>query len=209
MAEEQRVGLVLAGQGDFVPFRADKTSAQVVTDGHARFQEAVLNGCVFTASNTSAGIAPGTVYSVTPPFVLYNPLQSGVNAVVWRSGMDYVSGSLGAGHVDYIHASNMTSQLASGTTIAANNNFIGGPAPACRAFSAPTIPTMPQVLRPFCSLTSYSAAGSIQPWTVKEMVDGEIVVPPGQWVGLQSGVAAAGATPLVKFHMTWEEVKIP
>src|SRR5438105_2034955 len=74
----------LAG-GATGPFRGNQTGALVTTDGHARFQEAVLNGNVWIGSNPAGTpVTPQAGLSATTPaLTLFNPINSPVNLVLW------------------------------------------------------------------------------------------------------------------------------
>ena len=84
----QAPGAALLGPGASNPLRGDLTSALVVQDAHARFQEAVLAGNVFIGANL-AGTAVTTqagLSATTPALTLYNPPGSTVNLVLWSFG---------------------------------------------------------------------------------------------------------------------------
>lgn len=176
-------------------------------DGHARYQEAVARGRCFVGGTAATGVAPGTAIGTTAAFSLTNPLSSGVNLVVLRASMGYVSGTLGAGVVHYLANVNTQLALPTGTAITATNCLLGSAlAAAGKPLTTATI-AAPIVLRPFYSLTALTAALSAAPWQVMEEVAGEFVIAPGATLSLH-GTTAAGSSPLVVYGMTWEEVPI-
>lgn len=93
----QRVGPIAAGTGTSTPFRADATSAQVVTDAHGRFTEAAVRGLLFSGGMTATAVNNATFTSgtlgatCTPIIGLYNPVNSPVNLVVLQATLSLVT----------------------------------------------------------------------------------------------------------------------
>lgn len=160
-------------------------------------------GKVFSAETAVTGVAPGTAIGTTGAFTLYNQPLSGVDLVIIEARMGYVSGTLGAGVVNYLYnAPGVTAPT--GTAIVIQNARIGGSTSvAALAFTTSTI-VAPTLLRPFCSLQASLATSVTQPWQVLDKVNGGIIVPPGGQLHLHA-TAAAGTTPLVVFYMQWSE----
>lgn len=203
---EGKVGPQVLADGARGPFRMSRDGSQINQDSHARYQEAVQRGNVFVASTAVAGVAPGTALSTTPPFILYNPPSSGVELVIWRARLGYVSGTLGAGTI--VYASGVqTSAPSGGTAITPKNAKIGsGRATAATANQGGTI-TAPTILAPAFTLGAFLAStAAVNPPLIDE-VAGEFSLAPGAVFCMQ-GVAAAGSSPLVLFGVTWEEVPL-
>lgn len=165
----------------------------------------VLEGKVFSATTAVTGVAPGTAIGTTGAFTLQNPLGSGVNLVLLEALMGYVSGTLGAGVVNYLVNGPATTP-ATGTAIVPVNALLGGPVSVAKPLTTSTI-VSPTLLKPFCSLGASLASTAVQPWTIKDRIDGAIVVPPGANITLHE-TGAAGSTPLVIFGMTWAEIGV-
>lgn len=161
-------------------------------------------GRIFSAETAVTGVAPGTSIGTTAAFTLQNKSGSGVNLVLLEARMGYVSGTLGAGVVNYVYNGPTTTQ-ATGTAITIQNARLGGAtSEAALAFTTATI-VSPTLLRPFCSLQASLASSVTQPWQVVDKVNGGIIVPPGANLSLH-GTAAAGTSPLVVFFMLWQEI---
>lgn len=206
MDAEGKVGPQVLGDGVRGAFRMSRDGSQINQDSHARYQEAVQRGGVFVASTGVGGVAPGTVLSTTPPFILYNPPNSGVELVIWRARIGYVSGTLGGGTI--VYASGVqTSAPSGGTGLTPKNAKIGsGKATAATANQGGTI-TAPTILAPAFTLGAFTAAtAAVNPPLIDE-VAGEFTVSPGNVFCMQ-GVAASGTSPLVIFGVTWEEVPL-
>jgi hypothetical protein len=156
-----------------------------------------------------AGVAPGTALSTTPPFCLYNPVNSGKNLVVLRTSLGYVSGTLGAGSL--VYASNGAAQPSApttGTALVVSINLLGsGGGGVGKAFQGSTLAAAPLIIRPTYTLGAFLATtAAINPPLLDE-VAGEFIVSPGG-VFVMQAVAAAGTTPLMLFGCSWEEVPV-
>ena len=96
MLSEGKVGQRFLADGAQAESRLDRTGALVVTEGHARFQEAVYRGNVYsiatgqgTSTITNALVALnantiGLAATAVPIVGLWNPLTSTVNIVIMR-----------------------------------------------------------------------------------------------------------------------------
>ncbi len=205
---------VLSGGGGYyvagasLPSTLSSNRGLRVSGTQSKYQDAVMRGRVFAASTASSGVAPGTTISTTAAFSLYNASTSGVNLVILRASMGFVSGTIGSGSV--LFTGNITPGAAAttGTAITGRNCYLGAGqvTSAGAALTTATLPGTPVILRPFCCLTQVvvgTTATGID--TVWQDVDGEFIVAPGCTISLQ-GLAGAGTSPLVVFGMTWEEV---
>lgn len=189
----------------------DYSRAQRVTDAHARYQYAVLNGNVFIASNTAA-VTFGTALTATGVTAhLTNPLGSGICAVLLKTCIT-VAASSTAGSIVYAYngLGALTTGVIHGTPGTIQNAKLGipgaigagggsGSASKCFFDSACTLPAAPVMLRPiaFGPVTATAATGFII-----DYVDGEIILQPGTTLSVQ-GITIVG-TGLISF--TWEEV---
>ena len=201
-----RVGVQRAPDGDLRVARAGRDLDTIVSNLHGRFYEQAKRGGVFTGQTAATGVAPGTAIGTTAAFSLFNPAGSGVDLVVLKATMGYVSGTLGAGFISYVANIDPAAAATTGTAITPVNALLGGGKGLGKPFTTATIPA-PSVVRPFCSLGASLASTAVQPWQISDDVDGAIVVAPGCTISLH-GTAAAGTSPLVVFGMTWEEVPI-
>lgn len=212
MLFEGRIGVATGADGVQEPVRLDRTLAQVITQGHARYREAVSRGSCYSISTAVAGVAPGTALSTTPPMVLWNPPNSGVAVSVIMSTLGYVSGTLGAGTVVYAAMPTNTPQQtvpSGGAELSlVTPCLIGGrKANAARAFQGSTIAATPVILRSAYILGAALATTATFQAITKDQLDGEYEILPGGLLVMQ-GVAAAGSTPLVLFGLTWEEIPL-
>lgn len=167
-----------------------------------------VNGQIFSAETAITGVAPGTAIGTTGAFSLHNQASSGKNLVILETRMGYVSGTLGAGTVNYLINAPGVAAPSAGTAIVIQNALIGGATSvAALAYTTSTI-VSPTLLRPFCSLQASLASTAVQPWQVVDKVNGGIILPPGGTLTLH-GTTAAGSSPLVVFYMQWAELLVP
>lgn len=208
MELQGQVGPGKFGDGNTRAMRLDQTGAPVVQLASGKYKEAVLRGNVYTAQTAVTGVAPGTAIGTTAAYALANPKGSKVALVVLVTAMAYVSGTLGAGVVNYIGHINPAQATITGTAIVSVNTLIGNTGEGVgKALTTATVPASGSPLRPLCSLQASLATTAVAPWIVKDEVDGELVIYPGGCISLQA-TAAAGTSPLVVFSMTWEEVPL-
>lgn len=204
-----KVGPGYAGDGSLVDPRHTKDLAIVMQDLHGRFYETTYRGNTFIASTGVAGVAPGTALSTTPPFILYNPLNSGVNLSVISASLGFISGTLGAGTIVYAANTNIAQAAPTGGTaltpinvLIGNNTLAKG-----KAFQSSTLAVAPTILRDFAIIGAFTTSTANMYVPIRDIIDGSIIIAPGAALSLQ-GVAGAGTTPLVTLAMTWEEIPV-
>ena len=207
---QQLVGPQAAADGTPTRLRADKTSAQVVTDAHGRFQEAVLRGNVFTlSSKTQTVIAVNDVAPLpangSPHVGVYNPIGSGKNLVILKVGCDTVSGTPGGPM--YLDISNNTAapETLVTSTPAVNNLTFLPQGSVARTLAHPSPPSgiaLTTTLRPLCGQAAIAAgAGN---YSCEDITDGSIIVVPGNFIGVSAH--ATGTSHVLSCYMIWEEV---
>lgn len=209
MQVEGQVGPRVLQDGAIGPWRAGRGGEIITSDAHARFYEATYRAATFSASTPVAGVAPGTALSTTPPYVLYNPVNSGKNLVILRTAVGYVSGTLGAGSL--VYASNGAAQPAAptgGTNPVTTTNLLGsGSGGVGKVYQASTLVAAPLIVRPAFTFGAFLATTAAINMPLIDEVAGEFIVTPGG-IFVMQGVAAAGTTPLLLLSCTWEEVPV-
>lgn len=201
-----KVGPTIAADGVLQTLRMTKDGALVGQDLHARFYETASRGKVFSASIGVAGVTPGLSLTTTPPITLYNPANSGVNAVILASSFGYISGTLPAGTIVYGFGAQATAPTG-GTALTVRSGLIGSAAAAaCLAFTGATLLQAPAILRPAFVMSAFLATTATAPTPpVFDPIDGKFILTPGFTLSMQ-GVAVTGSTPLVLLALEWEEV---
>lgn len=201
-----------ASDGKTLTTRFSRDAARATVNAHGEFYEAVARGTVFSACTASAGVAPGTSLSTTGAFTLHNPLGSGKNLAILTATMaipwNVATFTMGAGTIFLTTHAGVAVINPTGTAITVRNALLGSSAQGVAlAFTTSTITTQVP-LRPFCQMGAIvEDTSALDPFIVKDQLNGEFVVPPGFGINLH-GVTAAGSSPLVVFGMTWEEIPV-
>lgn len=208
IAIEEGIQNLAPGSTPSSGLRIDRLGGLVVVQGGAEYQEMALRYNSYWAQTAATGVAPGTAIGTTAAFALANPAGSGVNLILLKAAMGYVSGTLGAGVVQYCASANVVGAAVTGTPIAPVPALIGnGRTPAGKPFTTATLPAAPAPIGPFASLGASLATTAVQPWQVVDDVKGAIAIAPGAALSLQA-TAAGGSTPLVVFGVFWVELPI-
>lgn len=192
--------------------RGDKSQALVTTDGHGRYQEAALQGNLFSLSTAAAGvtIAAANVFSsaAAQPLVgIANPPASGFNGVILLGTHTWNSGTPAAGGLVWATcpANNLVTAPGGNGAIGGGSQAAGGSVMRTFVNAAMTGITGAQIYA-FAGGPSVGAlAANSNQHFVSELA-GILVVPPGSIGGLFA--AAAGTSPIVNASMFWEEVAV-
>lgn len=212
LAELKKLGAGLAEIASAVVLRGDYTGALVITQGHAGYAEAVRQGRAWTMSTAAAGvtIAAANVFSAAnaqPLVGIYNPTNSGLNAIIHRGKHTWNSGTAGAGGLvwgvaPYIQAATLTG--AGGVTEINALTFASGGSGMKTYSNTAMTGVAGMVLARFAGGPSVGAIAANAALTFDDWVDGELICAPGQVCGLFA--AAAGTSPVVSATMSFEIV---
>src|SRR5262245_32966696 len=206
MLLEGRVGVKQAAEAAQETIRLSRLTEQVMVQGHGKYYEATRLGGIMAACTAAAGVAPGTALSTTPPFTLYNPLNSGKLLVPIRTAVGYVSGTLGAGTIVYgTHPLTTQAAPTGGSELTAQCALVGAAKGVGRVFQGATMTAAPTIYRPLAVLSAFLARSDVANMILADQIDGDLASLPGAALSLQ-GMAAGGSSPLVLLAMVWEEV---
>ncbi len=207
---ELRTGAIVSADGTVNVQRADKTGATVCQDAHARFQEAVLRGAVYTIQSKTTTVTATTDISPLPAttgragVALYNPPTSGVNLVIWKVLVTHVSGTPGGpAYLDTLAGALCTN---ANKTNAINNltQTSGGHKANAYTAAVPANTAAAVMFKPLGGSTSAVALGLASSY--EDLIDGSIIIPPGAMIALSWH--ATGTTHIYSSSMTWEEVAV-
>jgi hypothetical protein len=203
------VGAQSYSDGSQASAGVDKTGALVTGNLRGRFAEAAARGLLFAASiPPGTGQAPGTSIGTTAAFTLANGATSTVNLVLLELHVGYISGTLGAGVLALLAhfvAGGTITAPSGGTVITPTNMGMGlSTASAANCRFNNTVPASGLMVRAICNLQASLATTAVAPWQIKDLVEGQVVVRPGQAVSVQ-GIAAAGSSPLITVAAVWME----
>lgn len=208
---EGQVGPQVAGDGTKPTVRLSRDSSVVTVDGHAKYQEAVLRGNVYSVS-VSGGAATAFTGGAagTPLLSIYNPVGSGKNIVILNASVASRVAASAAGTVGFIIWGGV-SAANTGTLTTATNMYTlakSGSVTLASSNAATTSTTAISANGPLLSIGSYywaTAAGAILSPLVAD-VAGMIVVAPGNLIALGGTAALTSAT--YDATLIWEETAI-
>ena len=195
MLAEQRIGAIKTTDGSPEALRGDKSGATVVTQGHARFQEAVLQGNVYGVANQAGVTSQAGLSATTPVLTLYNPAGSGKNLVVWYAGAVFTVAFATAGAIFVAVGTDTVAAAVTGTLTTAHRNLKLGltSSPTARTFLAATLPAAPVAV----ALLGVGLTGAITVTLADRPIgrwfDGSLILIPGTNMSLQTGVASGAS----------------
>lgn len=203
MIFQSEVGRKRTSPGTNPNLRSSDYGELVVLQGGGKYKEMSLKGDVFIGANlggtpvtTQAGLS-----ATTPALTLYNPVNSGVNLVLMTVCVDITTSPAAAAGL--MLAYNLISAAAptSVTNATITNAIIGGnKAPSGKCYIVATLAAAPLAFRMIGGTTGAAAIGAVQ---LIDHVDGEVIIPQGGCISVQSTSAAA-----ILASMTWEEVVV-
>lgn len=192
-------------KGTPTDLRLDASAALVTTDGHAKYQEAVMNGNMFLSSNQAAQTLTGLATTVTG-YCLTNPVGSGKNLVLIDATFAYGGAPAGANQVGYAY--NASATAVTHTTPETVRNCLlpgngtastAGATSVAKVDNSSTTPTAGVSIR-LVAGTGTSAITTIIP---PDYIDGRIILSPGSYLHMYM-LTTAPTTWLTA--MTWEEI---
>jgi len=209
MLLEGKVGPVAAADQTVNELRLTKDTAVVTQHAHARYQEAVYRGSVFSAAN-QASQALTAVGTAMTGFVLYNPINSGKNLVLWEVDIALSAAVAGTASAQVISLAGAVgpnvAAPTSTTALTIVNNLLNPASTAvAKAYStSTTVGVTPTIIKPLFGLQAATAVG-LAIFQFDDEIAGQIVIPPGVFVCL---AFTGGAAPSAISSMTWEEIPI-
>lgn len=175
--------------------------------GSGEYQNAVLSNNVFCASQQT-GITLAAALRVDPGgLALYNPVGSGVNAVLIWAGWSTTVIWAAVSPVWLGINSNIAAAAATGTAATVRNCLIGGTGtPQCSALVAPTLPAVP-VAGPLLGVGLTGAVNLDSQRVVSgRKFAGSVIVRPGCTISFQSLLASG--TSGFWGELIWQEVAV-
>jgi hypothetical protein len=200
--------------------RLGKDCSAVVSHGNGRYYEPTSRGKVYTAMTSAAGTTI-VAANVTPVAAaaatilsIYNPLNSGVNAQVLKTWLNFISGTPGAGAFVYnvAYGQNITAiQNNQGSAgLGAMSNLPSGATGAVKTYVQTALTggvAAQQLMRPMgASLFAAAIAGTTPALNFLDLVDGDLVLPPGALLSIAA--PAVGTTVLVVAGIEYQEVAL-
>jgi hypothetical protein len=161
----------------------------------------MLQGKTYEATTAAAVTIPATFASTSPTFTLYNPVDSGVVAVLWRVVV-VPSAIIAAATAMGLVFSPTPAAPSSVTAITVRPTLIGGgPSGKVAAYSAAT--TVAPVLVRAVPISGGASAASVDPTPVDVELNGDMGLAPGYSISLAALTAVVGLVTMI-----WEEVEV-
>lgn len=222
MLLQGQVGSVIASDATQTMVRQGRTAELIISQTRGRYFETAGRGNIFTLAllGTTTGISAGNLVNAAAgaatQFALWNPLGSGVNVSLIKTVVDVVSATtMPAGpqfHGLFVNGvPTINSTFDTGRAASCNRAGAGAPrakyvntaAQAGTTLTGGTAPITFRAMNTSFSATTYAAAAGSY---ILEMLEGEIVLPPGTgWVPLW---ASAGTSVINAYSVIWEEIPI-
>ena len=197
-----RVGPATFADGSPCQERMDKTGAQVTTDGHGRYNEAVYRGNVFIAATQAAvTFSAGLTTTTCVGLILSNPPGSTKNLSLLQvefTNTGTVVGTVGISAFPY-----SATAIPHTTALTPVNALLGSSVnPVGKADSGSTsTPSTPVVVKPlFTVLTTNTAVSGA---ACLYDLGGSIIIAPGTAIGVLASAAVTGFV-----GATWEEIPL-
>lgn len=203
MLNEGKVGLQSLSNGSQATLRQDKAGSLVTTPGSAKYQEATLQGQVFSGSIVGQVTTVGTSTTYTG-LCLSNPNGSGVNLVINKVGVSFIVAFAAGAHIGLMTGFSSTDVTHTTPVTPRSQLFIGSGSGVGKLDSAATLPTTPTVNMILGSGLTGAITTIPQAYSNFD-VDGSIVLPPGAFCAIYTSTASGAASGA--FSFTWQEVK--
>ena len=203
MKIQTRVGIQNVNSGSETDLRSNRSGDLIVSQGHAKYQEAVLNGDVYIGANLAgtAVVTQAGLSATTPALALHNPVGSGVYLSLLTITVDITASPAAA--VGLMFAYNLKSAAApTATTLAQVTNAILdlGKLPIGQCYRISTLAAAPLAIRYLGGSIGASAISGIQ---LIDNIDGSIIISPGVVVSIQTTSAASIISSFV-----WQELAL-
>lgn len=200
MISQYRTGQGIASDGVPDEGRLTRHKAIAVTDGHARFYDAVQRGNVFMCAQQAAAALGTGLTATAVTLTLYNPSTSPVHLVMMQTTL-VVPVATTAGFVTYAVNDDASAAIpATVTALTVRNAKLGSNKTGyAKVYSAATLPAAPVAVRHIAGIISTTPGGV---HTIVDNVDGAIQLMPNTAVTIQG--ITTNATGVIS--LLWEEV---
>lgn len=195
--------------GAVITGRASARGAAFTADRSARFQEAVLQGNVFCATDQGTGGQMPAGLSASPITVsLYNPASSGKIGVIWYASLTSKVAPAAASVIWIAANTNTVAAATTGTAASTRNALIGSASnPVIQALTTATLPAAPVAIMTLGTLLTGAITVQTQATPLGGFIDGGIVMYPGSSLSFQSSTISGAAG--CHGSWIWEEISLP
>lgn len=226
MSDLQIRGPILGGSGSPVPFTASLSGSQRVNDAHSRFMQANLEGRIFSDGLATVQAITAATFNIatlgatcTPIAGLWNPSNSGVNAVLIQATLNAIKTALqntGCGPFFWASSANNPGLTLGSSPL--NRKTLNRAGSQCKGMAGIALTGLTNNLvvagasqlgggsSSLAAFLETQAGMATFHGASRELFDGEWVIPPGGVIALLAGSApvAVSATSM----LVWEEVPV-
>lgn len=201
-----KVGRTKVERGSIEPFSLDPSGGARVIQSRAAFYDAVMRGNCYGVAN-QAGVTTQAGFSgTTPVLTLYNPAGSGVNGIVWYTGVTFSVAFAAAAVVYVAVGTDTTAAAVTGTLTTTHRNLLLGASAGnkIKAYLSATLPAAPVGV----SILGVGLTGAITTVPTGQMLDrwfaGALILKPGANLSIQTSAASGASATFCEY--LWEEV---
>jgi hypothetical protein len=218
-------GVVTAQDGTYPELRGSRKGGLVAQDCAGRYEESTYRGNTYTCSTAGGGLATAAtqlfstaIATFTPILAIYNPLISKVNLSVLQvySGLSAAPLATAAQTGAYLLVCGAGQSITNAQTATPVNNFTlkasGSGAVGITGVALTGAVGNATVLRPCVGLINVVTAAAnvtVMPGAINcDNIDGNIIVPPGGYLGIAMGISNAVGSTFTTAGITWEEIPL-
>jgi hypothetical protein len=200
------VGRTSAGEGSYESVQMDESRSLRTMQGRPAFYDAVMHGNCYGVANQAGVTSQAGLSGTTPVLTLYNPLGSGVNAVIWYTGSTFSVAFAAAATVFVAVGTNTAAAAVTGTLTTAHRNLLlgAGQGNKVQALLAATLPAAPVGV----AILGMGLTGAITTvphiQTLERWFNGGLVLKPGCNLSIQTSAASGASGTWCEY--LWEEV---
>jgi hypothetical protein len=226
MSDLQYRGPIYGNTGGSVPFTADMTAAQRVTDAHGRFTEAASRGLLFSTGMTATSISASTFTTAalsatgTPIVGVWNPSGSGKNLYILQARMNaFQTALITTGPGAFMWAVSLNNAAISTGLTPWNRQTLTQGGSVAKGFANTALTGLTNNLTVMessalsgGSLGNYASTGTaagfmgLESGTNVDPIDGAFVIPPGGVLALLCTTTPIAVT--ASSSLLWEELPI-
>ena len=204
MLNEIRVGAQVLSSGAVSPARSERSGGLCAVDCHGRYQEAVLQGQVFSASNVAAQAVSVALATTYTGLCISNPIGNIKNLVILGCQYALTVAPAAIASLHLIAGYSATANVTHTAALAApgiQNSFIGIGAPSSAKADTQATIVNPTYLIPLGSGFTAAALYATTPLWID--LGGAFILPPGGWIAVGALTAVTGFGGFL-----WEEVPV-
>jgi len=213
MLAEKRVQStdLVASEGSILPIRIAKSAGTMVADAHAHFYDAVRRGNCYTTAETAGVILTVAATTAATGLFLWNPPGSGKSLVLLRLMLALDSLPAAAAGVVIVGGPQTTVPATTWTFVTSGVNGIlpalmGGANLSVAQATKAAQTVASTIIQRWVPGGPAAAVTATTNWTpfIQDNIDGELIVGPGNIIGVQTVTTAMTAG----VSLTWEEVPV-